>query len=146
MRKFLSNVSYFQNADDSLLGELALHCQLLQFDKKAVLFSEGDIATGLWVVVKGYILLERRIEDLSVPQAIVTRGTLLNYDRLASTLKPSEVTARAGSFVTCGFLPFRVIRKIAEQNTSMGERMAREQRSIMENEMRPYVLDYIFTL
>ncbi len=143
LRMILSRLPYLRDADHSLLTTLALASKLLQFNEKDVLFSEGEIASGLWIVMKGFVSLERTVGCLSMPITLLRSGSLLNFDRLACSFRPTEVTARAASFVSCAFLPFSALRGTASLNPRVRDCIMREERAILENELRPYALDYL---
>lgn len=75
------------------------------------------------MIITGRAVLEFKMCGFSVPMKVLKAGALMNYDYLSlSSLtndfpqrKPLNVTSRAVSFVTCAFLSFNVVARVAHK-------------------------------
>ena len=110
LEAFLRETEYFAEMSNKSMTKLLYKCKLFQFDAHSRLFSEGDTAKGMWVIMTGVVALTFKIKGIDIPLKILKTGGILNYDFMAlSTLYPSiqrrtESSALAVTFVTCAFL------------------------------------------
>lgn len=61
--EFLQGVAVFKGLSDSQLAAIANHCREMDFRQNAKIFSEGDDATGLWIVKQGRVDLRFDLPD-----------------------------------------------------------------------------------
>src|SRR5437867_4036259 len=55
----LAAIPYLASLSTRERTDLARHCRVRTFDKGAIVFSEGQAATGVWVVLGGRVRLAR---------------------------------------------------------------------------------------
>jgi CRP-like cAMP-binding protein len=60
---FLENVSAFRCLQDEHLKTLAKLCTEKIFAQGDVIFRQGDMNSGLYIVVEGQVILERELDD-----------------------------------------------------------------------------------
>ena len=69
---------------------------MIQFDKDDTLFKAGDVVEGIYIVLKGYVILEFELKNFgTLPLKVLPAGSVLNFDRVSKQLKVQDVTARA---------------------------------------------------
>ena len=59
---------------------------------------------GLFIIMKGFVLLRFKTKSVDIPLQICEKGTVLNYDHFGHSEKPLEIEALASSFTTCAYL------------------------------------------
>lgn len=76
--EILPQLVYFKNLNRYDLNKVAHHFVLRQFDKGDKLFSEGQMNKGIFIIMKGYVLLKFKTKSVDIPLHICEKGTVLN--------------------------------------------------------------------
>lgn len=79
----LDKIPFFKTLNSYRKLKLACKCKMYQFEPGSFLYKRGDIPRGLWIILRGYVVLKFNSCHLEVPMAVLKRGTILNYDRMA---------------------------------------------------------------
>ena len=107
LTKVLRNTPYFYSLGEEEMSKLVYTFQMRQFDGASVILEAGEESAGLWVVLKGRVLVKYRERLLMTLKG----GSILNYDRFAVEAR-QEVSVVSEGFVTCAFLSNEDIEKL----------------------------------
>ena len=81
MKKFLKHTPYFSELNDYKLASVIYKCRMVQFDKGETLFKAGDLVEGIYIILKGYVILDFEIRDFgTLPLKVLPAGSVLNFD------------------------------------------------------------------
>ena len=84
LRKFLKHTPYFADLNDYKLTSVIYKCRMMQFDKDDTLFKAGDVVEGIYIVLKGYVILEFELKNFgTLPLKVLPAGSVLNFDRVS---------------------------------------------------------------
>ena len=102
--EILPQLTYFRNLNLYDLNNVAHHFVLLQYNKGSKLFEQGQMNRGLFIIMKGFVLLRFKTKSADTPLQICEKGTVLNNDHFGHSQKPLETEAIASSLTTCAYL------------------------------------------
>jgi len=83
----LGKIQAFKGLTEDQMLKLQPHCVQLEFPKGTKLFTEGDPAEDLWVVVEGSVKLRFELPDKYSPldEHTVSSGKVVKDDQVAQT-------------------------------------------------------------
>jgi CRP-like cAMP-binding protein len=61
--ELIKSIEAFENLNDKQLAKIQQHCEIIEYEQDDILFSEGDDATQLWIVIQGLVDLRFEMPD-----------------------------------------------------------------------------------
>lgn len=71
IQKFLDTIPFFKSLTSYRKLKLACKCKMFQFEPGSTLFKRGDPPRGLWIILRGFVVLKFTSCHLEVPVAVI---------------------------------------------------------------------------
>ncbi|MBU0549946.1 Stp1/IreP family PP2C-type Ser/Thr phosphatase [Myxococcota bacterium] len=127
----LRAVTFFKYLTDNERARLAQIAEVMHLEPNQVLFTEGDMPDGLWVVVEGRVAL------LDGDEALIELGAGGHFGESALVnAAPRVLTARAMSAARCFLFPRQAVFKVMEGAPILGMKLLWGLTQSFDNRLR----------
>ena len=106
-----------------------------------MVFKEGELPKGLYLVQHGSIMLQIHTEGYDFPLARLKKGSFINYESCIKT-QLHQVSAFCENPVTLQHLSKEKMAELSRRHNVIADRLADILKQIENNQNKPYALDY----
>ena len=145
-REDLKKIVMLGRLTDEMLGKLAPITELLHFDKREVIFRQGEKSEHFYMLKEGKVILEQRITDkIAVSLSAIKPGNAFGWSAM---LDGEEYTIDAVCAEPCKVFSIREdkIKALFEEDHSLGFKMSQRLLHIIKKRYDIRTEQFIKTL